>query len=146
MHGASHCPSVGLWGIYCCLLSWPCSKEKSKKLCRFSKMNFQGWKIFKGFSIDRLSRMTLILDNSLFSQKENFLRMRSHECLYFLFWFETQSIKHFFLLFYFTCRLRHPHQTYITWNFWLNRLGNQLRSTGHLSKQTNDLHSHSSES
>jgi len=25
--------------------------------------------------------------------------MRSHECLYFLFWFETQSIKHFFFFF-----------------------------------------------
>ena len=35
-------------------------------------MNFQGREIFKGFSIDRLSRKTLVLDNSLFSQKENF--------------------------------------------------------------------------
>ena len=33
-------------------------------------MNFQGREIFKRFSIDRLSQMTLY--NSLFSQKENF--------------------------------------------------------------------------
>ena len=92
-------PSVGLWGIYCCLLSWPCSKEKRKKLCRFSKMNFQGQEIFIGFSIDRLSRMTLVLDNSLFSQKTTFKndKMRSHECLYFV----TQSIERFFFPFLF---------------------------------------------
>ena len=35
-------------------------------------MNFQGREIFKGFSIDRLSRMTLVLDSSLFSQKTTF--------------------------------------------------------------------------
>ena len=41
--------------------------------------------------------------------------------------------------------LWHPHQTCRTSNFWLNRLGDQLRSTSHLSKQANDIHSHSSE-
>ena len=52
-------------------------------------MNFQGREIFKGFSIDRLSQMTLVLDNSLFSQKITFKndKMRSHECLYFLFFY-----------------------------------------------------------
>jgi len=50
-----HCPSVGFRGICCCRLSWPCSKKKQKKLCRFLKKNFQGQEIFKGFSIDRLS-------------------------------------------------------------------------------------------
>jgi len=34
-------------------------------------MNFQGQETFKGFSIDRLSQTTLVLDNSLFSQKKN---------------------------------------------------------------------------
>jgi len=42
------------------------------KLYRLSKMNFQGREIFKRFSIDRLSQMTPALDNSLFSQKEDF--------------------------------------------------------------------------
>ena len=47
----------------------------------------QSIEMFKGFSIDRLSRKTLALDNSLFSQKTTFKndKMRSHECLYFLF-------------------------------------------------------------
>ena len=87
--------SVGLWSIYYCLFSWTCSKEKWKKLCRFSKLNSQGWEIFKRSSIDRLSQMTPILDSSLFSQMETFKndKIRAHECLYFL--FETQSIKHF---------------------------------------------------
>jgi len=35
-------------------------------------MNFQGREIFNRFSIDRLSQMTPVLNNSLFSQKENF--------------------------------------------------------------------------
>jgi len=38
-------------------------------------MNFQGREIFKGFLIDRLSQMTPVLDNSLFSQKDKLLRM-----------------------------------------------------------------------
>jgi len=46
---------------------------------------FQGREIFKRFSIDRLSQTTIVLGNSLFSQKRKILRMRSHECLYFLF-------------------------------------------------------------
>jgi len=149
MHGASHCPSVGLWGIYSCLLSWPCSKEKRKKLWRFSKMNFQGWEIFKRFSINRLSQMTLVLDNSFFSKKENIKndKMRSHECRYFLFFIWNTFNQTFFSFFVlnFTHRLRHPHQTCRTSNLWLNRLGDKLRSTSHLSKQTNDVHSHSSE-
>jgi len=36
------------------------------------EMNFQGREIFKRFSIDRLSRMNLVLDDSAFSQKDNF--------------------------------------------------------------------------
>jgi len=71
------------------------------------------------------------------------LHQRSHECLYL---FVTQSIKHFFLcVLNFTPRLWHPHQTCRTSNLWLNRLGDQLRSASHLSKQTNDVHSHSNE-
>ena len=64
-------------------------------MCRFSKINFQGREVFEGFSIDRLSQMNPILDNSLFSQKETFKndKMRSHKCMHFL--FETQSIKRF---------------------------------------------------
>ena len=60
---------------------------------------FKDEKHLKDFSIDRLSQTTLVLDNSLFSQKDNFRndKMRSHECLYFL--FEIQSIKCFFVLF-----------------------------------------------
>jgi len=45
-------------------------------------MNFEGREIFKEFSIDRLIRMTLVLDNSLFFRKATFKndKMRSHEC------------------------------------------------------------------
>ena len=96
MHGACHCPSVGFGGICCCHLSWPCSKKKLKKLCNFSKKNFQWQEIFKGFPIDRLSQMTIVLHNSFFfSRKKNFKndKMRSHECIYFLFliWKHIQS-------------------------------------------------------
>jgi len=85
MHGACHCPSVGLWGIRCYRLSTLSSKKKWKKLCRFSKENFSGQEIFKGFSIDRLSQMTLALQ--IFLRKTTFKKdkMGSHECLYLLF-------------------------------------------------------------
>ena len=117
----------------------------ARKLCRFSKMNFQEREIFKGFSIDKLSGMTLVLDTSLFPQKTTFKndKMRSHESLYFLFFYLKHSQSN--ILFCFT-RLRHPHQTWRTSNFWLNRLWDKLRSANHLSKQTNDLYSHSNES
>jgi len=38
-------------------------------------MNFQGQEIFERFSIERLSQITPILDNSLFSHKEKLLGM-----------------------------------------------------------------------
>jgi len=38
-------------------------------------MNFQGQEKFKGFSIDKLSQMTHVLDNSFFSQKDKLLGM-----------------------------------------------------------------------
>jgi len=64
-------PSVGLLGfnlVFCHDL------VARKKLCRFSKMNFQGEETFEGFfSIDRLSKMIPILDNShALSKKTNF--------------------------------------------------------------------------
>ena len=145
MHGAFHCPSVGLWGIYCCLLSWPCSKEKWKKLCRSSKMNFQGREIFKRFFNWPIKPNESCSWQLTFLSKWKLFRMikwgRMNVCT---FWFETQSIQHFFLFFYFTHHLRHPHQTWRMSNFRLNRLGDQLKSIGHLSKQNNGLHSHSS--
>jgi len=51
-------------------------------------MNFQGREIFKIFLIDRLNRMTLVLDNSLFSKKDNFSGKSDHMNVctsYFLF-------------------------------------------------------------
>ena len=51
-------------------------------------MNFQGQEIFEGFSIDRLSQTTLVLENSLFSQKEKLSGMikRGHMnvCTFYL--------------------------------------------------------------
>jgi len=41
----------------------------------FLKVNFQGRETFEGFSFVRLSRTTLVLENSLFSQKIKLLRM-----------------------------------------------------------------------
>ena len=78
-------PQCRVGGICCCRLSRPCSKKKWKKLCKFSKENFQGQEIFKGFSIDRLSQMTLTLHKT-FKKDKNFKKdkMRSHECLYLL--------------------------------------------------------------
>ena len=60
-------------------------KKKGKKLYRFLKENFQGQEIFKGFSIDRLSQMTLTL-HKIFKKDKTFKKdkMRSHECLYLL--------------------------------------------------------------
>ena len=65
------CLPLGFLEAHACFcdLSWPCSKKKWKKFCRFSKKNFQGQEIFKGFSIDKLSQMTSVLHNSFFSRE-----------------------------------------------------------------------------
>ena len=61
-------------------------------------MNFQGREIFKGFPIDRLSRSTLVLDNSLFSQTFGNDKMRSHECLIFALKHSQSNVFFFALL------------------------------------------------
>jgi len=43
-----------------------------KEIMQILEKNFQGRETIKGLSINRLSQMTLVLDNSLFSQKDNF--------------------------------------------------------------------------
>ena len=72
-------------------------------------MNFQGREIFEGFSIDRLSQMTPILDNSLFSQKDKLSGMikRGHMnvCTFYL----KHSQSNIFFNFL-PCRLKYPHQ------------------------------------
>jgi len=101
MHGASHCPNVGLWGIYCFLFHDLVAKKNERNYADSRKWIFKDDKHLKDFSIDRLSQTTLVLDNSLFSQKTTFRndKMRSHECMYFL--FQTQWIKRFFFAFFF---------------------------------------------
>ena len=89
----------------------------------FSKMNFLGGEIFEGFSIDRLSQMTLVLDNSLFSKKDKLSGMIKwdHINVYIFTWKHSQSNALFLfepLFFYFGTYLfwtllvvlRHPHQ------------------------------------
>jgi len=85
--------------------------------------------------------MTLVLDNSLFSQKKTFKndKIRSHEWLYFL--FETQSIKGFSFLFeLFTLHIGTFNKR-VEWTIsdWTN-LEVKLRSAGHLSKPMTYIH------
>ena len=79
-----------------------------KETVQILENEFSRMRTFKGFSIDRLSQMTPVLDNSLFSQKTTFKndKMRSHECLYFL--IRNTVNQTFFVLIFFTRGLRHP--------------------------------------
>ena len=106
------------------------------------------WRIF---SVDRLSQMTPILDNSLLSKKRKLSGMIKWGRMNVYILLENivnQMLFPFlFELLCFTRCLWHPHQMCSKSNFWLNGLGkSKLRSAGRLSKQTNGLHPHSGES
>ena len=93
-------------------------------------MNFLRTRNIRGiFLIYRLSQMTLILDNSHFSQKDKLLGMikwgHMNVCIFL---FETQTIKCFSSFFLFRTLLvvlRNPDQMCRISNFWLNSLGSQ---------------------
>jgi len=75
-------------------------KKKQKKLCKFSKENFRRQEIFKRFSIDKLSQMTLALQKSFFRKKPfKKDKMRLHECLHLLF-IDLNTVNQMFIQFY----------------------------------------------
>ena len=89
--------------------------RKNERSCWFSKRIFKDEKQLKDFSVDRLSQMTLILDNSLLSQKDKLSGKIKwgHMNVYIFNWKHSQSNVFFlflFELFYFTFCLWHPHQ------------------------------------
>jgi len=115
------------------------------------KKNFPRREIVEGFfSVDGLSQMTSILDNSLLSKKDKLSRMIKwgHMNVYIFTWKHNQSnafiIFYFETYFCFTCHFTTPPPTCKMSNLWLNGLGSQHSGAQvALSKQTSGLHSHS---
>ena len=87
------------------------------------KWIFKDEKHLKDFPIDKFKSNNSCSWQLTFFSKENFMndKMRSDECLYFYLKHSQSNV--FFL--HFTRRLRHPHQTCRTSNFWLNSLKSQ---------------------
>jgi len=69
MHGSSYCPSV--YGSEVSIVVFCHDLIAMKETVQVLENEFSRTRN-KEFSIDRLSQMTFVLDNSLFSQKGNF--------------------------------------------------------------------------